>query len=72
MIVHFDVPVTQAYKGTIYNSEGKMIRVVTENRLAEGTAYLTFSTGPLATGTYILAITGENGEIYREKFVVIK
>lgn len=72
LMIHFEVPTTQAYRGRIYDAQGKMVHLVSENRLSQGTAYLTFNTGPLAAGTYTLVITGDNGEIYRDKFVVVK
>jgi hypothetical protein len=70
--VEFAVPRADVYRGEIYDLQGKLVKTVTEKRLVEGRAYITFSTQLLPAGTYLLRINSDGGEAHNEKFVVTK
>jgi hypothetical protein len=54
----------------IYDITGKLINTVVRESMPPGTHRISFSTAPLARGTYILLIKGQKELSYTEKFIV--
>ncbi|MCB9232686.1 MAG: T9SS type A sorting domain-containing protein [Bacteroidia bacterium] len=72
--VRFEFPVEKAgmHKVSILDLQGKTVAVVVNDFLRPGQGMTTFDTQLLPAGIYIVQVNGEEGEIYREKFVVTK
>ena len=70
--IRFDVPKTGIYKVSISTIEGKKIQTILEDKLTMGTAEAIFETEPLSSGSYIVTVENDQGEVFSQKFLVTK
>jgi len=71
-IISFEFPVeaTGMYNVKIYDITGALVKDLVENKLAAGDAKVRFNTALLPNGSYVAVVAGEDGAIFRKKFVV--
>ena len=68
--IQFNIDKKQTVRAYIFDLNGKLIGDLAEKKDCIGTNLLSFSTYPLASGTYIVKLLNENGDqILREKFI---
>ncbi|HTL81745.1 MAG TPA: T9SS type A sorting domain-containing protein [Bacteroidia bacterium] len=68
--VSFINPQTQIIRFAIYDSQGRLVQVLLEDEVMQGKTDLSFSTLPLAPGTYFLRTELKTGEVlFTEKIV---
>jgi Secretion system C-terminal sorting domain len=71
-IVKFEFPVVEAgeYKVLVSDLQGRLVKLVVQNWLAEGKAMLSFNAQYLASGTYIVSVENDSKKLFTEKLVV--
>jgi len=68
--IEFTLDKAQNVTAYIYNLNGQVISQIAEYKDCVGTNLLTFSTYPLSSGTFVLRLYNQNGEIIlRQKFI---
>lgn len=68
--VAFEAEQTQFVTVQLLNSRGKHIKTLLENKLEKGKNRFGFSTQPLPSGVYILAIQSRTGRVFSKKITI--
>ncbi len=62
---------TQTLKIRIFNTNGRLVKSLLTSKVKKGDNHFSFTTEPLASGTYLLVVEGKEGRIETKKFSVV-
>lgn len=68
--LEFESPEDKWVEIALYSLGGQLVKAFIRDEVKPGTNRFSFSLAPLATGTYVLQVTGTNGNIASKKIVV--
>lgn len=69
--IRFEITENTNFKISIYDINGKLVKVLLEDKFKQGINRLSFSSSPLSEGTYLIVIEDENNIILSNKIIVL-